>query len=1561
MKTKITISLLILLFSISFLAFNSSKKESNSVSTQTQFARPDSFYIGAIDNGWAFADYDKLKELKLNIWHKYPDFDYGWYPLVSRDLLFDDSVYFYSNIKDKISNIKSNNFDVIMDRAKMTYLTYGRSSDYKAADVSQQDSLYWFYRYYNHNSAVSSDSTDNSAYGNGIKVRKSTVGINNTGYVFSGLISNREQIKNGENNMLQPQNRFWHIIPRIRINPDYANNSNLDTTRICRIEVLKFDGTIIDSVTIKANNFLNKSLPGQIYNGSYIEYYYQNDTLNRPNKFVRDTSFIIESSQVLNPDDSTYANVSNQCHVDYRIYWYGECDMWVDRIRVCNQIAFDLFDENVNNLTHNTYMKWIRWETGLGMTDNAGWRFACDEPEFCKMPVLKYLNDKIITQSAGKLGMLPLLSYDLLRIHLPGYLYNDHFTPTRLKKYLVDNCAFREYYFDSYTFGHFVDLPYKINGNNYRYNKEYGILANSAENIESYESTTNYLFGWPYNDGGNQFLGQALRRGLDLSKLSGIPFYPVLQAHLYWQSSCASREPTNEEIRAMANLALGYGAKGIFYFAYQGFGEYKSDYFCRGLVNPNSTYTLPYDNSPQKRLFNEYGQAKWDSICSLNNKIKKLSKHFLEFDPKYTNSYVYNTNLVVNDKDSLINGTFVKGLKTYKPGIGISDTDTNVQNLTTDAQNITYAQISFFKKSEIEENIKYFMVLNKRCSPGWGNQSDTEIGGRRIITIDLSGLTPFNNWKIYNLEDNSLYKTFDKNVHEINLGNFLPGEGKLFKLIPVMQAGGDLVCNEIFSELTFTNDSIVNGNGYNMTIGGSNNISFNSKGGIVMNGGVFRCGTKFSNGNVILQGVNTWDGIVLNNCTSVNMQKTEIKNISYLPGQDFLYGININGGSDNIITGCRFTNNNNAGFVNINVSNNSSSTSFITGNTLNGEGSSVSVNVISSGGTQNQVYIQGNYIYSDNSPGSAINLSNVTGGVVTNNVINNYFTGINLIFSTVDLYGNYIFCNSVNSNAINITSSSTANLSSSQSVSGTVYVGGINVISYTGLGANNIKSDNSNFYLDYGNNNFTIGDTNSYHLTGWIPGARYCYNNRIVYARDNCFYLNGNISSLSNVTCGYNGTLVNFDYSSQSSSCIAVDLEQNEVISLAEDINDTLWIKSTGSSGSMKGHREGQAMALQVSNGYKALKDSININFRRRNFSVVEEKCKEMLNLYPDSTFTIDALAKLYYSSLKLDINGNKIGPLKSYYETLILNNSENYTLIMKANYLVQKSKVILKQYTSALQGFQEIINQNPYSYEGLVASWDFAATNLLANNSGGRNTDEQNENQEVIYNDNLIPTIDYLYSMLDTLRNRKVNVNTYTNDNYDKSVFTSKDREALKTNVENMYKNERTKQIIKLEELEKQSKSKNEIISRKSMCELKTMKTLGEVVKIKKPNTMAEHIKNINKDISKVLGVDKSDRDYKTKNTVPTTYSLSQNYPNPFNPVTKINYDLPKDGKVKLVIFDILGREIKSLVNNEFKTAGRYTVEFNGTQFASGIYFYRIQVEDGKGYTAVKKMVLVK
>jgi hypothetical protein len=85
--------------------------------------------------------------------------------------------------------------------------------------------------------------------------------------------------------------------------------------------------------------------------------------------------------------------------------------------------------------------------------------------------------------------------------------------------------------------------------------------------------------------------------------------------------------------------------------------------------------------------------------------------------------------------------------------------------------------------------------------------------------------------------------------------------------------------------------------------------------------------------------------------------------------------------------------------------------------------------------------------------------------------------------------------------------------------------------------------------------------------------------------------------------------------------------------------------------------------------------------------------------------------------------------------------------------------------------------------------------------------------------------------------------------------------------------------------------------------------------------------------------------------------FSLSQNYPNPFNPTTRIDFSLPKAEVVKLVVFDILGREVITLINEAIQ-AGSYSVDFNGSALSSGMYFYRITAGD---FTATKKMLLVK
>jgi hypothetical protein len=91
--------------------------------------------------------------------------------------------------------------------------------------------------------------------------------------------------------------------------------------------------------------------------------------------------------------------------------------------------------------------------------------------------------------------------------------------------------------------------------------------------------------------------------------------------------------------------------------------------------------------------------------------------------------------------------------------------------------------------------------------------------------------------------------------------------------------------------------------------------------------------------------------------------------------------------------------------------------------------------------------------------------------------------------------------------------------------------------------------------------------------------------------------------------------------------------------------------------------------------------------------------------------------------------------------------------------------------------------------------------------------------------------------------------------------------------------------------------------------------------------------------------------------NSIPIENKLYNNYPNPFNPKTSIKFSIKSDRWVKIIIYDILGRVVNTLVN-EFKQKGSYNVDFNGTNYASGVYFYRIEAGD---YVNAKKMVLVK
>ncbi|MDQ3020454.1 MAG: T9SS type A sorting domain-containing protein [Bacteroidota bacterium] len=358
----------------------------------------------------------------------------------------------------------------------------------------------------------------------------------------------------------------------------------------------------------------------------------------------------------------------------------------------------------------------------------------------------------------------------------------------------------------------------------------------------------------------------------------------------------------------------------------------------------------------------------------------------------------------------------------------------------------------------------------------------------------------------------------------------------------------------------------------------------------------------------------------------------------------------------------------------------------------------------------------------------------------------------------------------------------------------------------------------------------------------------------------------------------------------------------------------------------------------------EVLYNSLSLDTRKLNFNDASDKSINLITEFADSLdyngMTLDAVSKLYFAVQQTDSNGNGIENLKTFFENIILNHSENIELTTKLFYFIQKCKAGSGDYLSAMNGFDQIIDQNPYSYEALIASWDYDAVSLLDSVSGGGG----GENNKIVENE----------------LSNEVLKSKYLNDDpkeqYDTKVFSKENRKIMREIIFNSFeklKNERLEKVESLKlKIEKGTADEYEKI------EYESRKTLKEIAKPKFPRDINEHITNVNIDINKITDVIKNNDGGKGIISIPTEYNLSQNYPNPFNPITKISFDLPIEGKVNLIVYDLLGREIIKLVNNEFKTSGNYIVEFNGINLTSGIYFYKLE---SNNFVQTRKMVLIK
>lgn len=546
---------------------------------------------------------------------------------------------------------------------------------------------------------------------------------------------------------------------------------------------------------------------------------------------------------------------------------------------------------------------------------------------------------------------------------------------------------------------------------------------------------------------------------------------------------------------------------------------------------------------------------------------------------------------------------------------------------------------------------------------------------------------------------------------------------------------------------------------------------------------------------------------------------------------------------------------------------------------------------------------------------------NHIGGDFKNNSIissSNSCISMHLSQSTPNIYSNTLTSNYFNFNSIY----SFQNMAPIQSDNAElIYLGGYNRITSNSDG--NMLFSRGLAFLDYGQNCFEKVNNQAYkHLWGYVtidePTDPLLY-----YMRNNDF--NGaSYPDAELIDYETNSTVYPMTDGSTFTCIPSTDYGTIwQVRDMGNGIYDTIYYKTdnTGTQPTLDESLYNTAILKKISDYYF---DAITI-------------FKSLINNYPESSYTDASLFSLYECYEGMDTSSNQgitnalYGDLKTFLEGKI--NSELYseTFNCDAYQLIAMCETKMIDYENAMEAYEFISLYHPEPYIRLVASWDFAELEAIMLGGSGISSKEENMT-DAEYKSKLISKINEIIKedpIKKKVKKSYDKISAENNERIEKQVYS-------KTSDKNVAKQE----IAKL-------KSADDKISNKTMNVLRYAKTM---TKEERENRQIEDI--LYTPVEKVKNSDNA-----KNSSIPDAYSLSQNYPNPFNPVTKINYDLPKDGMVKLVVYDILGREVKTLVN-EVKQAGRYTVEFNGSGFASGIYFYRIQTGN---FVQVKRMVMIK
>lgn len=683
---------------------------------------------------------------------------------------------------------KMNNAGVLgsYDRGTIRSLCGSQRSTYEAEDNTS-------YGFYNNVSPVTGHTYTNDQYGVSGRCAKvipaQGESEDNPGYLVSGLIENAEQSDTWSAiGVGGADDSLWYVKPRMRIDSiDAVNNLN---TPIARVDIVGFWGNVIKSIDIKGKQFLD-SITGN-YDGKYLEEF---------NYLPVDSKLTISGNTDTNhlnhaatTDFDSCFNFKS-CKVDYRIYWYGVCNLWVDYVRLEDQWAYHLLNLKDNDLLGDYYRTKVKQEASA-FKDSA-YYFHYDEIRKNNIPSLRFVQHLIDSVTNNKTKIvpvgLPAINNELKHKYANANYFLDSINPP----YLFTDC---------YPFGCTTEgnndfqtwLPPNITVNKTNLNflkKDYNTYTNRLQYNRLGDKSSNWD---PTVSLRNYSLVSFLNRMTTDAKSRGKEHIITLQAHSWLFENTSGdiagmclREPTNEEIVVETNLALCYGVKGIYYFALAGdnppthvnsAGGYTENlkylntediFYSIGIMNYipsiNRDFAIPVTS-------NYYGQNKYINLKELNRKTNALGVLLkkLNWQDAFSVHHDGANHYYINDIESLHRDNMMQ-FSNYVPCIKCDEN--------------RFWEMGFFEKSGSitgEDYSKYFMMVNRRTTPEIDQDGDIRM---LKIKFNTDSLLTFKNWKMIDIYTNDTIFFSSDNNGFINLGYlgmFKPGEGKLFKLAPVM-------------------------------------------------------------------------------------------------------------------------------------------------------------------------------------------------------------------------------------------------------------------------------------------------------------------------------------------------------------------------------------------------------------------------------------------------------------------------------------------------------------------------------------------------------------------------------------------------------------------------------------------------------------------------------------------------------------------------------------------------------------------------------------------------------